>query len=112
MLVGSFGEVSRLGLLALLEEWSFEAIDAVVPLADLPARVEEHRPDAVVVDLGRDGTDEAAAGIARRFPDVAVIACSADQPTMRVFPRGQAGRWRSEPMSAASFEAALSEGMT
>jgi AmiR/NasT family two-component response regulator len=111
VLVASFGEVARLGVLALVEAGSFQAIDADVSLAELPARIETQRPDAVVVDLERDGADEAAAGIARRFADVTVIACSADRPTMHVFPRGQSGRWRSERISAASFEAALSEGM-
>ena len=49
-------------------------------------RLTEARPDAVLLDLDDEECLRVAAWIASSFPSVTVVACSADEPAMRVFP--------------------------
>ena len=73
VLIGDFGAIARLGLREFLDEEGFEV-------------VAEFRPDVVVLDLDTDGEDDVAGQIATNFPAVKVIACSSEEPRMRIYP--------------------------
>jgi DNA-binding NarL/FixJ family response regulator len=86
VLIGDFGMIARMGLRDLLNR---EGLD-VVAEADIGAGiidcVSEVRPDVVLLDLDDEGALEVAARITSEFPAIKVLACSSEQPVMRVFP--------------------------
>ena len=86
VLIGDFGAIARLGLREFLDEEGFEVVaEEQLPGAILE-RLTEFRPDVVVIDLDTAGGAEVASRIASNFPAVKVIACSSEEPRMRVYP--------------------------
>ena len=86
VLIGGFGAIARLGLRDVLDEEGFDVVaeqGAPDELFDLLTRV---RPDVVLLDLDTDSSVEFAGRISTDFPAVKIIACSAEESTMRVFP--------------------------
>jgi DNA-binding NarL/FixJ family response regulator len=86
VLIGDFGAIARLGLREFLDEQGFEVVAEDRVPAEIMERLTEFRPDVVVLDLDTDGEIEVASLIASNYPAVKVIACSSEEPTMRVFP--------------------------
>jgi two-component system, response regulator PdtaR len=86
VLIGDFGAIARLGLREFLDEEGFEVVAEERVPGEIVERLTEFRPDVVVIDLDTDGGLDVAFRIASTFPAVKVIACSSEEPTMRVYP--------------------------
>ena len=86
VVIGAFGAIARMGILDLLCEEGFDVVAEQAPGAPILDRLTEARPDAVLLDLDDEECLRVAAWIASSFPSVTVVACSADEPAMRVFP--------------------------
>jgi DNA-binding NarL/FixJ family response regulator len=69
-----------------LDEEGFEIVAEEQGPGEILERLTEFRPDVVVLDLDTDGELEVAGQIASNFPAVKVIACSSEEPTMRIYP--------------------------
>jgi hypothetical protein len=61
----------------------------------------------VVLDLDTEDAPELTARIAAAFPAMNVIACSSDEPIMRVFPPFHHGESYIAPFTRVLFAAAL-----
>lgn len=107
VLIGAFGMIAGLGLRELLHEGGLEVVGISPDGPTLFPRLSETRPDAVVLDLDGDDTDALATRIASTFPAIKVIACSAAQPVMRVFPPFHHGESYVSPLSTALLVTAL-----
>jgi len=99
VLVGDFGAIARLGLEAFLDEEGFEVVAREHAPRQLFSLLTAVHPDVVVLDLDNEWGPELARRIISVHPGIKVIACSAEHPTMRVYPPFQNG---------ASYESALS----
>jgi DNA-binding NarL/FixJ family response regulator len=86
VLIGDFGGIANLGLEKSLGEAGFDVVAERITNETMIRRISDVRPDVVLIDLDSGGGLEAAGEIASHFPAMKVIACSSDQPTMRVFP--------------------------
>ena len=86
VLIGDFGAIARLGLREFLDEQGFEVVAEDTEAERIIDRLTEFRPDVVVVDLDNDDGTDLASRISSDFPAVKVIACSSEEPTMRVYP--------------------------
>jgi DNA-binding NarL/FixJ family response regulator len=86
VLIGNFGAIARLGLREFLDEQGFEVVAEDTVTARIVDRLTEFRPDVVVLDLDTADGETTAARIASDFPAVKVIACSSEEPTMRIYP--------------------------
>ena len=86
VLIGDFGAIARMGLREFLDKEGFTVVAEAGGTQTVLDQLTQLRPDVVVVDLDADEGVDVAAHIASQFPAVKVIACSSDQPTMRVFP--------------------------
>jgi DNA-binding NarL/FixJ family response regulator len=91
VLVGDFGVIAQLGLTELLAELGFEMVAEQGEGERFLERVEELRPDVVVLDLDTEEGSRLAVRIASVFAAIKVVACSTDEPRMRVFPRFHGG---------------------
>lgn len=100
VLVGGFGEVARRGIRAILSSPEF-VIDECAVEAVMSA-VGATKPDVLVMDAGVWDLGRAAQ-VAAAHPALTVIACSANENTMRTFPRFSGGRCSSRPLSAAAL---------
>jgi hypothetical protein len=74
---------------------------------EIVPRLSEVRPDVVLLDLDSDDAPEFAAWISVAFPAVNVIACSSDEPIMRVFPPFHRGESYVAPFTRVLFAAAM-----
>jgi len=108
VLIGQFGSVARMGLRELLDGQGIEVVAEVDLAGEIVPSVSEVRPDVVVLDLD----DERALGVAEEitseFPAIKVIACSCEEPVMRVFPPFHHGESYASKLSAALLALALS----
>jgi DNA-binding NarL/FixJ family response regulator len=108
VLIGQFGSVARMGLRELLDGEGVEVVAEVEADGGIFSCVSEVRPDVVVLDLD----DEAALGLAgeitSEFPAIKVIACSCEEPVMRVFPPFHHGESYASKLSATLLALALS----
>ena len=86
VLIGDFGAIARLGLREFLDEEGFEVVAEERLPGEILERLTEFRPDVVVLDLDTDGEADVAGLIAANFPAVKVIACSSEEPRMRIYP--------------------------
>lgn len=84
VLMGDFGAIVRAGFQDILEDQGVQLLKA--DGIDLLERLVQHLPDVVVLDLDRSGTSELVQRITADFPALKVVACSTEQPIMRIFP--------------------------
>lgn len=101
VLIGEFGSIVRLGLRELLE--ADDGCDVVAEDSGTQAvmdRLLDALPDVVVLDLD-DGNGAATLveEITTDFPAVKIIACSSEQPRMKVFPPFHRGESYTAPLS-------------
>jgi hypothetical protein len=82
--MGDFSALHRLGFEDILRVDGIELIETAS--ADVVGRLVEALPDVVVLDLDLHETAALVWRIVHQFPAVKVVACSSDQPMMRVFP--------------------------
>jgi two-component system chemotaxis response regulator CheY len=86
VVIGAFGAIARLGIRDLLDKEGFDVVAEQSPGAAIVDRLTEARPDVVFLDLDRPESLPTAAWITSSFPAIKVIACSADELAMRVYP--------------------------
>ena len=86
VLLGHFGGIVRLGLDDLLREQGCEVVAEEHADAALVDRLVGALPDVVMLDLDSEHGHATAQAISAAFPSVKVVAFSADDRTMRVFP--------------------------
>ena len=87
VVIGDFGAIARLGLREFLDQEGIEVVaEGETGSTDILELLTEVRPDVVVLDLDDGDGLDAATAIASAFPAVKIIACSSQEPTMRVFP--------------------------
>jgi DNA-binding NarL/FixJ family response regulator len=98
VVIGAFGAIARLGIRELLDEEGFDVVAEQAPGAPILDRLTEARPDAVFLDLDNEECLRTAAWISSCFPAVTVIACSADEPAMRVYPPFHRGESYVSPL--------------
>jgi DNA-binding NarL/FixJ family response regulator len=108
VLIGRFGTVARMGLRELLDGQGIEVVAEAEPDRAIASCVSEVRPDVVVLDLDEDGALGTAEEIASEFPAIKVIACSCEEPVMRVFPPFHHGESYASKLSAPLLALALS----
>lgn len=108
VLIGGFGTVARMGLRELLDGQGVEVVAEPEPDRGIVSCVSEVRPDVVVLDLDDDGAVKTAEEIASEFPAIKVIACSCEEPVMRVFPPFHHGESYASMLSAPLLALALS----
>ena len=106
VLIGQFGTVARMGLRELLDGQGIEVVAEAESAEGIVSCVSEVRPDVVVLDL--EEALETAEEITSEFPAIKVIACSCEEPVMRVFPPFHHGESYASKLSAALLALALS----
>lgn len=107
VLVSHFGAIARLGLHAFLEEEGFEVIEPECGSNQLLSRLGSEHPDVVVLDLDASGVHELVRCIATAYPALKVIACSAERPTMRIYPPFRNGESYESGLSSALLAEAI-----
>ena len=107
ILIGDFGVVTRVGLRELLDEEGLEVSGVTEIRPETIFRPGEVRPDVVLLDLDAEDVPALAVRISSTFPAMKVIACSSEQPIMRVFPPFHYGESYMVPFTRALFAAAL-----
>jgi len=108
VLIGQFGSVARMGLRELLDGQGIEVVAEAEWDAGIVTYVNEVRPDVVLIDLDDELALEMASEITSEFPAIKVIACSCEEPVMRVFPPFHHGESYASKLSAALLALALS----
>ncbi len=106
VLIGEFGEIATMALRCLLEEEGLTVVGEAAGAAIVP-RVEEVRPDVLLLDDDHPATDAIAAEVCDRLPAITVIAWSADEPLMRVYPVRHGGESHVSPLTVELLTAAL-----
>jgi DNA-binding NarL/FixJ family response regulator len=107
VLIVDFGVVVRMGLRELLDEEGLEVLDAAEMRPEVIPRPGQIQPDVVLLDLDAEDVPELAVRISSAFPAMKVIACSSDEPIMRVFPPFHYGESYIAPFTRDLFAAAL-----
>ena len=107
VLIGDFGVVAEMGLRELLVGEGLEVLGAAEPRREILSRLSEVQPDVVLLDLDTEDAPELAVRISVAFPAMKVIACSSDEPIMRVFPPFHYGESYMAPFTRVLFAAAL-----
>jgi len=108
VLIGQFGTVARLGLRELLDGQGIEVVAEAESADEILSCVSEVRPDVVVLDLDAEEALSTAEEITSEFPAIRVIACSCEEPVMRVFPPFHHGESYASKLSAELLALALS----
>ena len=108
VLIGQFGTVARMGLRELLDGQGIEVVAEAESAEGIISSVSEVRPDVVVIDLDHEAALDTAERITSEFPAIKVIACSCEEPVMRVFPPFHHGESYASKLSAALLASALS----
>jgi chemotaxis response regulator CheB len=107
VLIGDFSVIARTGLRELLVQEGLEVLGAAETRQEIIPRLGEVRPDVVLLDLDAEDASEFAARISAAFPATTVIACSCEEPIMRVFPTFHYGESYTAPLTRVLFAAAL-----
>jgi len=107
VLIGQFGTVARMGLRELLDGQGIEVVAEAESAEGILSAVSEVRPDVVVLDLDDDEVLGTASEITSEFPAIKVIACSCEEPVMRVFPPFHHGESYASKLSAEMLAQAL-----
>lgn len=111
-LIGRFGAITRLGVIAVLVDGAVECVAEPDANRDLLDRLECSQPDVVLID-GDDGcTGLLVAAVRDRRPEVTVITCSNEHLTMRVLPAGPDRRPYETTLSAAELVGAVRAAAT
>lgn len=111
-LIGKFGAITRLGVIAVLVDGAVECVAEQAPNDDLLVRLDRSQPDAVLID-GDDGcTGSLAEAVRGRRPEVTVIECSNEQLKMRVLPAGADRHPYETTLSAAELVGAVRAAAT
>ena len=108
VLIGQFGSVARMGLRELLDGQGIEVVAEADLTGEIVSCVSEVAPDVVVLDLDDERALGMAEAITSEFPAIKVIACSCEEPVMRVFPPFHHGESYASKLSAALLALALS----
>jgi DNA-binding NarL/FixJ family response regulator len=108
VLIGQFGSVARMGLRELLDGQGIEVVAEAESAEEILLCVNEVRPDVVVLDLDAEEALSTAEEITSEFPAIKVIACSCEEPVMRVFPPFHHGESYASKLSADLLALALS----
>ena len=108
VLIGQFGTVARMGLRELLDGQGIEVVAEAESDEKIFSCVSEVRPDVVLIDLDDEEALDKASEITSGFPAIKVIACSCEEPVMRVFPPFHHGESYASKLSAALLALALS----
>ena len=103
VLIGEFGAVARMGLREVLAEEGLEVLGGTETPGEIVSRVTEVQPDIVLLDLDTGDSPELAARISAAFPALKILACSSDQPIMRVFPPFHYGESYVAPFTRVLF---------
>jgi DNA-binding NarL/FixJ family response regulator len=98
VLIVDFGAIARRGLLGFLDDAGVDVITA--SSRNVATRLRETDADVVLLNLDEVGAGEQAQEIADTFPQLKVIACSSERPTMLVLPPHGAGSYTS-PLTSA-----------
>ena len=107
VVIGDFGTVARMGLRELLDAHGVEVVAEADNAAGVVTSVSEVRPDVVLIDLDNESGLETAEQLSSEFPAIKVIACSSEEPVMRVFPPFHHGESYASKLSAALLALAL-----
>lgn len=100
VLLAGFGEVARRGIRAILS--SSELVIDECAIECVMSAVAARTPDVVVIEAGvRDLAR--AERVASACPAVTVVACTASEDTIRIFPRFCGGQCWSRPLSAQAL---------
>jgi DNA-binding NarL/FixJ family response regulator len=91
VLIVDFGSIARQGFRETLTERGFDVVAGYCAVDEVAERMRAEEPDVVVIDLDGQDTAGVIEAITDDFPETKVIACSAEQPRMRVYPRAGAG---------------------
>lgn len=86
VLLGHFGAVVKLGLEDLFAVEDMEVVTAPHTVSAMLEAVADGAPDVVLLDLDSRGVQRVVGKIARKFPEVKIVACSSTEPSMRVYP--------------------------
>jgi DNA-binding NarL/FixJ family response regulator len=88
ILIGDFGAIGGLGLREFLDDEGFTVVTNGATANEVLESLDDGEADVDVVVLDRHmpGVAGATERIGREHPDVKVILCSLDEPTMHVFP--------------------------
>jgi DNA-binding NarL/FixJ family response regulator len=97
-----------MGLRELLDGQGIEVVAEADSAERIVSCVSEVRPDVVVLDLDDDDALGVAEEIASEFPAIKVIACSCEEPVMRIFPPFHHGESYASKLSASLLALALS----
>lgn len=106
ILLGAFGEVFGQAIRLLLDQVPTTFVVTSAVWVTLPL-LEDVRPDVLVVDLDNETILSRASNLSGRFPEMAVIACSAEEPFMMVFPPFHGGESYSSVLTPDSFAAVV-----
>jgi len=101
ILLGDFGEVFGGAIRRLLDPVPQMLVTTAESIT--PALLEDVRPDVVILDLDSDSASSSLSGLSARFPQIAVIACSADEALMMVFPVAHGGEFYVCPLTVDAF---------
>jgi hypothetical protein len=107
VVVGDFGSIARNGISDALRGAGFDVL--AYELADVEAQIEVIRPQAVVLDRDLAACRVLAQRIAVEHPELRVITCSVDQPSMQVYTPDAGLEPAAEPLTAARLAAAIRE---
>ena len=105
VLIGDFGAIARQGFRETLAEEGFEVLDVDCSPAEVLPNLRAHHPDIVLLDLDLSGTEELATELTHRFPNTRVLACSAERPHMRIYPKDGAAPYSAELDAAGLAQA-------
>jgi hypothetical protein len=103
--MGDFSALHRVGLEDILRVDGIELVETTA--IDVMGRLLEVLPDVVVLDLDQGQTAELVARIVYQFPKVKVLACSSEQPMMRVYPPWHYGEYYSTDLEPALLTSAV-----
>ena len=106
VLIVDFGAIARQGFRETLVDLGFDVIGDC-SVEEIEDRLRREEPDVVVIDLDRRGTRDLVERIAVAHPAVKVIACSAEQPRMRVYPDGGTGQSYTTRLDSESLAQAV-----
>ena len=99
VLIVDFGVIARRGLLGFLDDVGVDVVTASSG-EHVAARLRETNADVVLLNLDAEGAGAQAQEISETFPELKVIACSSELPTMLVLPPHGAGSYTS-PLTSA-----------